>query len=139
MIAFCQQKYYGFVIKTNKYASDFVRDIVAYTIGVHDGFPPGTDYQNLFENELGEKEQEENSELVLWIPNEDGCAMCTMWNPDNGYKDIIILIKEIPSKSKIKAWKERAKKFPQISKMQDIQITGFDFVEFDLNWKLLKI
>lgn len=149
MIAFIKKTYYGFVINTDQLSHNFNRQMTAYVIGVNDGGEEGREYKDLFEEECGEEQQEKNEELVEWITNDNGIeCVCSSWNPENKYRDVIFFLKEKPEKDQITKWKERAQNFivvynekneKRVTSLPEIKILGFELVTFTHNWKTQKL
>ena len=128
-------KYWGLVIQTNEYSSNFDRELCAYCTGHIGDCKVGEDYINTDEeliNLFGET-------VIKQIPNFMGRKRPTsVWlNEHNRPKDVIIYFNEMPTEQQINKIKERTKTFSPIyvakkgyNKHHYIYFVNFKVLEF---------
>lgn len=109
MTVFPHDDMWIFVIKTNKYAGNFERQMCAYCTGVLGECGVGGKEREIFLREAGEND-EKFSKSVLLLPHCDGCNRpCSIWGPD--YKDVAIFFHERPTDEMIGLMISRAHEY----------------------------
>lgn len=129
-------KIWIFVIKTNKYAGNFERQLCAYITGVIGGCGVGAREQQAFCTEVDDHDK--FMEFVDMLPHDDGCFRpVSIFGPD--YNDVAIFFHQPPTDELIDLMISRARKYvttwcPQ-AKMEwerhEIEILGFELQKLE--------
>lgn len=108
---------YGFIIKTNKYAGNFEREICAYITGNVGECGVGSEYARKFK-------EEEKIELECYYHTcDDGCPR-PVEILDNDTNSLVIYFEDKPSKKEIELMKRRVILFGKMKK-NNIKIIDF--------------
>jgi hypothetical protein len=99
---------YIFVIKTNKYAGNFEREMTAFSTGMIGECGVGQEAAIEFLNTKGQKIVDEFDDVIYMKPDEHGCCRPTSIWGEPEYNDVAIFFTKKPSKNLINIIKERA-------------------------------
>lgn len=125
---------YIFVIDTKDYAGNFERNLCAYVTGITGDCEVGSDYADLFSQEI-DTDKEDLFEEIELRSEHDGCARpCAIFKSPNStkYNSVAIFFYKKPNKDLILLMKERAKKYNDhlLSEFDSsITITGFRLIK----------
>lgn len=131
-------KIWFFVIKTNKYAGNFERQMCAYITGVIGGCGVGAREQQAFCAEVGDYDK--FMEFVELLPHDDGCCRpASIFGPE--YKDVAIFFHQQPPDELIDLMISRARKYVTTWCAQEktvwerhIEILGFELQKLETSF-----
>ena len=124
--------YWGLIIRTNKYAGNFERDLCAHCTGQIGECGVGGDY-------VTDKNSDFFEDQIISISDEDGCSRpCSIWNleSESDYTSVIIYFENKPTQEAIDIIRERCGTFLDAVRERDEynfkNLEGFEILWFKL-------
>lgn len=142
--------YWGLVIRTNKYAGNFERQLCAHCTGTTGECGVGGDYVTDENKNLFDFEDEDGADIIIHVSDDRGCARpCSIWALEGeSYTSVIIYFENKPSQKAINIIKERCDTFLDTVKLKekylhtqlkDFKILGFKLVKSETTEEEIEI